>query len=83
MICCGGFLYVVFKIRQCISPPPASQTTTTRVRRRRRRNNTSDGDNPASSNDTTPTAPSVDKDDLPPSYDALFPARAKPESPNT
>lgn len=82
MLCCGGLLYIIVKIKRCISPQPTSQTTT-RVRRRRRRNNQTDGENPASSNDVTPSAPPVDKDDLPPSYDVLFPERAKPDAPNT
>lgn len=84
MLCCGGFFYIVLKIKRCVSPQPATQTTTTRVhRRRRRRNNQNDSENPVSSHDTTPTAPPADKDDLPPSYDALFPERAKPDAPNT
>lgn len=83
MMCCGCTLYVIVKIKRCVSPPPTSQSTTTRIHRRRRRNNTADGEAPASSEDTTPTAPPVDKDDLPPTYDALFPERAKQEAPNT
>lgn len=83
MLCCGGFFYVVLKIKRCISPQPVTQTITTRVHRRRRRNNQNDVETTAPSNDTTPTAPPVDKDDLPPSYDVLFPERAKPDTPNT
>lgn len=87
MLCCGGFLYIVFKIRQCISPRPVSQTatttTTTRAhRRRRRRNNQSDAEIPETP-DESPSAPPIDKDDLPPSYDALFPEPPKPEAANT
>lgn len=87
MLCCGGFLYIVFKIRRCVSPQPASQTTatttTTRAnRRRRRRNDHRDGEVPEAP-DASPSAPPIDKDDLPPSYDALFPERPKPEAPNT
>lgn len=74
MLCCGGCFVFVIKIKRCINPPQVSQTTT-RVHRRRRRNNNSDADNP--SLDTTPTAPPIDKDDLPPSYDALFPEGPK------
>lgn len=86
MLCCGGFLFIVVKIKRCISPPPVSETTTTRVNRRavRRRNNQSDGEIPPdSSTDNSPSAPPVDKDDLPPSYDALFPERPKNDEPNT
>jgi len=82
MLCCGGLFYIVLKIKRCFCPQPTTQTTTTRVhRRRRRRNNQSDGEAPATTPDMTPTAPP--KDDLPPSYDALFPERAKPDAPNT
>lgn len=81
MLCCGGCLYIIIKIKRCVNPPVAQ--TTTRVHRRRRRNNQSDGE-VAASEDASPTAPPIDKDDLPPPYDVLFPERnAKPETPNT
>lgn len=79
MLCCGGFFYIVIKIKRCINPP-ATQTTTTRIHRRRRRRN-NDEDAPEASQDASPSAPPVDKDDLPPSYDILFPERAKPDTP--
>lgn len=81
MLCCGGCLYIILKIRRCVNPPPVSQTTTRVHRRRRRRNNQSDGEVTVSQ-DASPSAP-IDKDDLPPPYDVLFPERgAKPETPN-
>lgn len=79
MLCCGGCFVIVFRIKRCINPPPPSTTTTTRVHRRRR-NNQNDSENPTSSQDASPTAPPIDKDDLPPSYDALFPERPKPDA---
>lgn len=82
MLCCGGCFVIVFKIKRCLNPPPVSATTT-RVHRRRRRNNQSDTENPTSSQDASPSAPPVDKDDLPPSYDALFPEGPKQEEPTT
>lgn len=86
MLCCGGFFYVVLKLKRCISPQPTTQTTTTRIhrgrmRRNNHRNNQNDSENPATSQDITPTAPP--KDDLPPSYDVLFPEAPKPDAPNT
>lgn len=85
MLCCGGFLYIVVKIKRCVNPPPASAATTTvRVhRRRRRRNNQNEGEVPEPSPDNSPSAPPADKDDLPPPYDALFPERAKEVALNT
>jgi hypothetical protein len=83
MMCCGCVLYSFIKIKRCWSPQPTSQSTTTRVHRRRRRNNTADSGAPTNSDDNSPTAPPIDKDDLPPPYDALFPDRAKQDAPNT
>lgn len=82
MMCCGCCVYCVFKVKRCCCPQPV-ETTTTRVHRRRRRNNLSDTENQSSSQDASPSAPPIDKDDLPPPYDALFPDRAKPEASNT
>lgn len=83
MLCCGGLLYVIVKIRRCINPPVPVSQTTTRVHRRRRRNN--DLEVPeSSSTEASPSAPPIDKDDLPPPYEVLFPERAKEEAqPNT
>lgn len=83
MLCCGGCFVIVIKIKRCINPPQESQTVTRVHRRRRRRTNNSDAENQNSSQDATPTAPPIDKDDLPPSYDDLFPARAKQDDSTT
>lgn len=82
MMCCACCAYCIFRIKRCCCPP-AVESTTTRVHRRRRRNNQNDSENPTSSNDASPSAPPIDKDDLPPPYDALFPDRAKTDAPNT
>lgn len=82
MMCCACCVYFVFRIKRCCCPPPV-ESTTTRVHRRRRRNTQNDSENPTSSQDASPTAPPIDKDDLPPPYDALFPERAKTEAVDT
>lgn len=67
----GALMWIVYKIKRCISPPPAASTTATRVHRRRRRHNTEVVS--TSQDNSSPSAPPVDKDDLPPSYSDLFP----------
>jgi hypothetical protein len=74
MLTCGAFIWIIYRIKRCLSPRPATTTTittstTTRVRRRRHRTN----NDPSTSHqdNQSPTAPP--KDDLPPSYSDLFP----------
>lgn len=70
MLTCGGLIWVVYKIRRCVSPS-TTQTPTSNRRRRRQRHNTANST--TISQDITPTAPPpLDKDDLPPSYSELF-----------
>jgi hypothetical protein len=69
MLTCGGLIWVVYKIRRCASPS-TTQTPTSNRRRRRQRHNTANST--TISQDISPTAPPLDKDDLPPSYSELF-----------
>lgn len=73
ILTCGGLVWIIFKIKRCISPPTLQTTviTTTRHHGRRRRNE-SIANNSIASHDVSPTAPPLDKDDLPPSYSELF-----------
>jgi hypothetical protein len=64
MLTCGAFIWIIYKIKRCMSPPPQPQTQT----RRRRRHNT---EIVSTSEQISPSAPP--KDDLPPSYSELFP----------
>lgn len=75
MLSCGALVWIIYKIKRCLSPMPQTTTTTTSVRpqRRRRRHNT---EIVSTSHDITPSAPSLDKDDLPPSYSELFPEQS-------
>lgn len=72
MLTCGGLVWLIFKIKRCISPPP-SQTTVTSItgHQRRRRRNESDANISATTQDASPSAPPY-KEDLPPSYSELF-----------
>lgn len=63
MLTCGAFIWIIYKIRRCVSPPPPQTNV-----RRRRRNNT---EIVSTSEQISPSAPP--KDDLPPSYSELFP----------
>jgi hypothetical protein len=72
MLTCGAFIWIIYKIKRCLSPMPQTTTTTIRPPRRRRRHNTEVTGN---SQETTPSAPPPDKD-LPPSYSELFPEQS-------
>ncbi|CRL05823.1 CLUMA_CG018850, isoform A [Clunio marinus] len=84
MLCCGGCFFIVLKLKNWANPPPTSQTST-RIHRRgiRRRNGDGDAQTSSSPNSTPTAPPNFDKDDLPPSYDALFPEGPKQEAVNT
>lgn len=74
MLSCGALIWMVYKLRRCISPPPTR--TPSQTNRRRRRNNTE-----VVSTADSPSAPplAVDerhKNDLPPSYSELFPEQS-------
>lgn len=69
MLTCGGLIWIIYKIRRCYAPA-TTETPTANRRRRRQRHNTANST--TISQDISPTAPSVDKDDLPPSYSELF-----------
>lgn len=69
MLTCGGLIWIIYKIRRCVSPA-TTQTPTSNRRRRRQRHNTANS--VTISQDVSPTAPPLDKDDLPPSYSELF-----------
>lgn len=73
MLTCGAFIWIIYKIKRCLSPVP--ETSTVRPpRRHRRRNNTEVVS--TSQDSSSPSAPPLDKDDLPPSYSELFPEQS-------
>lgn len=73
MLTCGGLVWLIFKIKRCISPQPTqtSVTTTSIGHERRRRRNQSDANISMATQDASPSAPPY-KEDLPPSYSELF-----------
>ncbi|XP_070498002.1 uncharacterized protein [Chironomus tepperi] len=74
MLTCGALIWIIYKIKRCLSPIPQTTTTAIRPQRRRRRHNT---EVVSTSQDASPSAPpSFDKDDLPPSYSELFPEQS-------
>jgi hypothetical protein len=74
MLSCGAIIWIIYKIKKCISPPSQSAVRQ-QQHRRRRRNNTEVVS--TSQDSASPTAPPMDdKDDMPPSYSDLFPEQA-------
>lgn len=73
MLSCGGLLWIIFKIKRCISPPPTQTSITSITGHQRRRRNQSDANiSSATQEDVSPSAPPYSKEDLPPSYSDLF-----------
>lgn len=73
MLTCGGLIWIIYKIRRCASPQSSQTPTSSSNRRRRRqRQNNQTAISTTISQDASPTAPPLDKDDLPPSYSELF-----------
>lgn len=72
MLTCGGLIWVVYKIKKCYNPQSSQTATSSTNRRRRRQRHNTANNSTTISQDASPTAPPLDKDDLPPSYSELF-----------
>lgn len=76
----GCLVWIIYKIKKCVAPSQLQTSiasTSSRHGRRRRNQNTN---NSSISHEPSPSAPPLDKDDLPPSYSELFGNSAKQES---